>query len=113
MWLYQISRQILQLNPFARRISGAERRRRVRLAFDRAMKTAGMDTDEAKDKRRFEVFRDTGANTIEQEFQEYPHLSSLYLAHKETAMKGKYVSRHFDLLFKALDRLDTVFALRI
>ena len=36
MWLYQISRQILQLNPFARRISGAERRRRVRLAFDRA-----------------------------------------------------------------------------
>jgi tetratricopeptide (TPR) repeat protein len=34
--LYQISRQILQLNPFARRISGAERRRRVRLVFDRS-----------------------------------------------------------------------------
>ena len=60
----------------------------IRLAFDRVM-SSGMDTDEKKDKRRFQNFRDTGAHTNEKEFKNYPHLSSLYLAHKETAMKGK------------------------
>jgi integrase len=81
----------------------------VRLAFDRVMKKIGME----KDTRRFAVLRKTGADEIEKSFPELPHLASQFLAHAETATKRYYVSKHYELLFKAIDHLDTVFDLKL
>jgi hypothetical protein len=81
----------------------------IRLAFDRAMATAGME----KDKRRFKTFRKTSSNEIERAFPEYPHLASQFLAHVETATKRYYVSSHYDLLTKATDHLERHFALTL
>ena len=81
----------------------------IRLAFDRTMTKIGM----AKDKRRFKTFRKTSADLIEKHCPEYPHLSSQFLAHSETATKRYYVGRHYEMLFMALDKLDELYALKL
>lgn len=89
----------------------------IKLAFDRAMKAAGFDqcgdetTPKKREKRRFKTFRKTAANEIEKMFPDAPHISSQFLAHRETATKRFYVARHFDQLFKALDELEMVYRL--
>lgn len=81
----------------------------IRSAFDRTMTKIGM----AKDKRRFKTFRKTSADFIEKHFPEYPHLSSQFLAHAETATKRYYVGRHYELLFEALDKLGEFYGLEV
>lgn len=59
----------------------------------------------------FKYFRKTSANLIEQNYQETPHLTSMFLAHSENAMKRHYASKHYELLFDAIDWLDSQYRL--
>ena len=71
------------------------------------LKKAGMEGD----RRKFATLRKSAANEIEKAFPESPHLASLFLAHSETATKKHYVERHFDLLDKATEHLERLYAL--
>jgi hypothetical protein len=80
----------------------------IKLAFDRVKKKLGTYGDG----KGFKLFRKTGANDIEKEYQEFPHVRDLYLAHSSrNRVADHYVKRHFDLLFKATDYLETLYDL--
>lgn len=59
------------------------------------------------------VLRDTGADAIKQYFPEVPHIVSQYLGHKPKGMQTHYTREHYDLLFKAIDWLDSHFGLKL
>jgi len=65
----------------------------------------------AADGRGFSAFRKSASNEIEKQYQDAPHLSSLFLSHAERATKAYYVDRHFDLLFQAIEYLDGLYDL--
>jgi len=81
----------------------------IRLAFERTIRKVKL----ADAGKSFKLLRKTSANEIERQYSEYPHLSSQFLAHAETATKRYYVASHYDRLFEAIDYLDSLFALRI
>lgn len=72
----------------------------IKLAFNRVRRACKING-----KRGFYTLRKTGANAIEKQYQEHPHLSDLYLAHSDKSMKVHYVDRHFDLMEQATEWL--------
>jgi len=63
------------------------------------------------DNRGFKVLRATAANDIEQRFA--PHVSSLFLAHTEKRTKRHYVRPNYEPLWKAIEHLNTLYALKL
>lgn len=55
----------------------------------------------------FKYLRKTSANLIEGEYQEAPHIASLFLAHTDNSVKRHYASTAYELLFEAIDWLDS------
>lgn len=59
------------------------------------------------------VLRDTGADAIKKQFPETPHIVSQYLGHKPKGMQTHYTREHYDLLFQALDWLESYFDFKL
>ena len=75
----------------------------IRLSFDRALKHSKITGR----KRGFKHLRKTGADQIEQIDSD---LTSLYLSHGERKTKRHYVVAHYEALFAATDRLESLFS---
>jgi len=61
----------------------------------------------------FKHFRKTGANLIEKQYQEYPHLAKLYLSHETQGTQKHYTGRSADLLHAATSWLEGYFDLKL
>jgi len=77
----------------------------IGLAFNRVLDKLDMNGS-------FRMLRNSGANEIAKKYQESPELTDAYLAHTEKRMRKHYADRHYDLLFSALDHLNTIFRLK-
>ena len=76
----------------------------IKLAFNRLRKKTQI-------KLSFKCLRKTGANKIEQQYPEHPHLAKLYLSHETQGIQKHYTGRTFSLLHTATDWLEGYFDL--
>lgn len=79
----------------------------IALAFARLTRKLKFPTG-----KTFKMFRSTGANAIAQKYQRTPEVTDLYLGHAIKGLRLHYAAMHYDLLFKALEHLDSVYQLK-
>ena len=76
-------------------------------AWTKRRKKAGIEGDGLS----FTVLRNSSADEVRKRFEETPHVTDLFLAHTEGAMRKHYTQQHYRLLDEATEYLDSLYRL--